>query len=51
MREQHNVPPKKNGDGVSGGHDSSHMNVEYGTNPDQQSFSCHCYLSDDKYHT
>ena len=37
--------------GVSGGHDSSQMSVEYGANPGQQSFSCHCYLSEDKYHT
>ncbi len=37
--------------GVRGGHDSSQMNVEYGANPDKQSFSCRCYLSDDKYDT
>ena len=33
--------------GVSGGHDSPQINVEYGANPDKQSFSCRCYLSDD----
>ena len=37
--------------GVSGGRDSSQMNVEYGANPDKQSSSCRCYLSDDKYDT
>ncbi len=27
------------------------MNLEYGAKPDKQSFSCHSYLSEDKYHT
>ena len=27
------------------------MNLEYSAKPDKQSFSCHSYLSEDKYHT